>query len=206
MSGGSSLDDALCAAVDALRGCPAGWAIAGGWAIDLFLGRSTRPHADVDIAVWRDEQRDLRRFLDTHWRVEVVDDHRLRSWAVDEWLSPPIHEIHARSRSGDGGHLELLLDERDATDWIYRRDPNERRALDDAVLRRGDIAFFAPEIVLLYKSKNPRDADDADLLAVLPSMSVEQRHWLRHTLERQRPTHRWLELGRRELLLNREGR
>jgi hypothetical protein len=193
MSGGSSLDDALSAAVDALRGCPAAWAVAGGWAIDLFLGRSTRPHADIDITVWRDEQRDLRRFLETHWRVEVVDDHRLRPWAVDEWLALPVHEIHARSRSEENLNLEFLLNERDATDWIYRRDPNERRALDRAVLRRGDIAFLAPEVVLLYKSKNPRDADDADMLAVLPSMSMEQRCWLRQTLERQHPTHRWLE-------------
>jgi hypothetical protein len=193
MSGGSSLDDALSAAVDALRGCPAAWAVAGGWAIDLFLGRSTRPHADIDITVWRDEQRDLRRFLETHWRVEVVDDHRLRPWAVDEWLALPVHEIHARSRSEENLNLEFLLNERDATDWIYRRDPNERRALDRAVLRQGDIAFLAPEVVLLYKSKNPRDADDADLLAVLPSMSLEQRAWLCRALERQHPMHRWLE-------------
>jgi len=193
MSGGSSLDDALCAAVDALRGCPAGWAVAGGWAIDLFVGRSTRPHADVDIAVWRDEQRDLRRFLETHWRVEVVDDHLLRPWAMDEWLALPVHEVHARSRSQENLNLEFLLNERDATDWIYRRDPNERRALDRAVLRQGDIAFLAPEIVLLYKSKNPRDADDTDLLALLPSMSLEQRDWLRHAVERQHPTHSWLQ-------------
>ena len=29
------------------------WAVAGGWAIDLFLGCVTRQHADTDIAVWR---------------------------------------------------------------------------------------------------------------------------------------------------------
>lgn len=191
MSGGRSVDDALGAAVDALRGCPAGWAVAGGWAIDLFLGRSTRPHADVDIAVWRDEQRELRRFLEPHWRVEVVDDHRLRPWAVDEWLALPLHEIHAQSRGEADRHLEFLLNERDASDWIYRRS-NERRALERAILRQGEVAFLAPEIVLLYKSKNPRDADDADLRAVLASMSLEQRDWLRHAVARQYPSHRWL--------------
>lgn len=27
-----------------------GWAVAGGWAIDLFLGRVTRPDADLEMA------------------------------------------------------------------------------------------------------------------------------------------------------------
>jgi hypothetical protein len=26
----------------------------GGWAVDLYAGRVTRPHADIDIAVWID--------------------------------------------------------------------------------------------------------------------------------------------------------
>ena len=29
------------------------WWIAGGWAIDLFLDRETRPHADLDVGVLR---------------------------------------------------------------------------------------------------------------------------------------------------------
>ncbi|MCL4541605.1 MAG: hypothetical protein M1396_04620 [Chloroflexi bacterium] len=32
------------------------WFIAGGWAIDLFLGRQTRAHKDVEIAVLRQDQ------------------------------------------------------------------------------------------------------------------------------------------------------
>ena len=35
---------------------PAPWFIAGGWAIDLFLGRKTREHADVDFALSRLDQ------------------------------------------------------------------------------------------------------------------------------------------------------
>lgn len=32
------------------------WWIAGGWAIDLFLGEQTRPHDDIDILIRRDDQ------------------------------------------------------------------------------------------------------------------------------------------------------
>lgn len=31
-----------------MAGFPAPWWIAGGWAVDLSLGRQTRPHGDID--------------------------------------------------------------------------------------------------------------------------------------------------------------
>jgi hypothetical protein len=34
-----------------LAGVTAPWCVAGGWAIDLFLGRQTREHGDLEIAV-----------------------------------------------------------------------------------------------------------------------------------------------------------
>ena len=34
-----------------LAGVTVPWYVAGGWAIDLFLGRTTREHADLEIAV-----------------------------------------------------------------------------------------------------------------------------------------------------------
>ena len=33
--------------------CQTAWWVAGGWALDLFLGRMTRPHHDVDVAILR---------------------------------------------------------------------------------------------------------------------------------------------------------
>lgn len=36
-----------------LQGAPFPWWISGGWALDLFLGRQTRPHFDIDIAMPR---------------------------------------------------------------------------------------------------------------------------------------------------------
>jgi len=29
------------------------WCVAGGWAIDMFLGKQTRPHEDMEIVVLR---------------------------------------------------------------------------------------------------------------------------------------------------------
>ena len=39
------------------------WFVAGGWAVDLYLGCVTRTHKDIDFAVLRDNQLDLQQFL-----------------------------------------------------------------------------------------------------------------------------------------------
>jgi len=190
MSGGSSLDNALGTAVDALRGCPAGWAVAGGWAIDVFLGRSTRPHADVDIAVWRDEHEHLRTAL-PDWRFSIADSGQLRPWPAGTLLAPPLHELHAIS-ADEKSSVELLLNDRRDGSWLYRRDHTIRLALADAIQRDGPLPFLAPEIVLLYKSKSPRATDDADFRHVLPRLSSGARQWLADALARADAAHPWL--------------
>ncbi|HTK52343.1 MAG TPA: hypothetical protein VL308_10675 [Gemmatimonadaceae bacterium] len=163
------------------------WAVAGGWALDLFLGRQTREHADLDLAVWRADQAKLRAALASDWRCEVSDNGALRPWHAGERLSLPIHEIHARAVSGAHPPLELLLNERDDTAWIYRRNPAIRRDLDRAILVCDGIPFLAPEIVLLYKSKAPRPTDEADFRVALPALTTEQRDSLRLAIAEMRP-------------------
>ena len=46
-----------------LAGCPVTWCVAAGWAVDLYLGRQTREHGDVEIAVARHDFPVLRRWL-----------------------------------------------------------------------------------------------------------------------------------------------
>ena len=38
-----------------LIGCGAHWCVVGGWAVDLFLGKQTRAHDDLEIAIPPDE-------------------------------------------------------------------------------------------------------------------------------------------------------
>ena len=185
-------DPALAAVAAVMRGCPAPWAIAGGWAIDLFLGRRTRPHADVDVAVFRADQAAIREHL-RGWELRTVVCGERVPWRDGEWLALPIHEIHATRADGDPRALELLLNERDGDRWLYRRDPRISLPLARAILRTADgIPFFSPEIVLLYKSRQPREHDERDLAAVLEAMEAERRAWLRDALEITQPGHAWV--------------
>lgn len=39
------------------------WCIAGGWAIDLYLGKEIRTHGDIEILVFREDQKILKNYL-----------------------------------------------------------------------------------------------------------------------------------------------
>lgn len=41
------------------------WWIAGGWAIDLFLGRQTREHQDIDVLILRRDHQAVRSLFRT---------------------------------------------------------------------------------------------------------------------------------------------
>ena len=191
LQGDSVVIDPLVARVgEALSARELGWAVAGGWAIDLFIGRLTRQHADVDIAVWRDEQEHLRTAL-PDWGFSIADSGQLRPWPSGTLLAPPLHELHAIS-ADEKSSVEFLLNDRRDGSWLYRRDHSIRLALAEAIQRDGPLPFLAPEIVLLYKSKSPRATDDADLRSTLPRLSTSARQWLAGALARADAAHPWL--------------
>jgi hypothetical protein len=164
------------------------WAIAGGWALDLFLGRRSRSHADIDVAVCRGDQVDLRQHLLSFTPRKVVDG-QLVDWPVGEWLDLPVHEIHARTADGIG--FELLLNECDADWWVFRRDRRIRQALSLAVERAGDLPYLAPEIVLLYKAKSPTSVDEKDFASAARHLRPSARNWLLSALSLCHPGHPW---------------
>jgi len=170
---------------DLLRALESPWAMAGGWALDLALNCITRPHADVDIAVFRSDQSALRAAL-PGWRFEIAVDRTLEPWAPGVWLQPPVHEVHARPSEGIPGRaLEFLLNEQADADWVYRRDPAIRLPLARAIrATRSGIRALAPEVVLLYKSKAPRAVDEQDFCAARPLLDTQARAWLRAALLR----------------------
>lgn len=58
--------------VDLLAPMDRPWWIAGGWAIDLHLGRTTREHGDIDVLILREDQLVLQQVLDG-WDLHAAD-------------------------------------------------------------------------------------------------------------------------------------
>ena len=173
------------------------WYVGGGWAVDLFLGRQTRPHPDVEVAVLRRDQRLLRHAFEGWAWSKVVPGSQGSVWDAKEWLELPIHELHAREPNGD--FVEVLLQESDAKTWRFRREPTVSMPLSELGLRSElGIPILRPEIVLLYKAKSPRSKDEEDFIALLPALGDAQTTWLGEALDRCHPGHPWRTRLKRE--------
>jgi hypothetical protein len=76
--------------------------------------------------------------------------------------------------------------------WIYRRDPTVQVRWESAVLRTPDgVPYLAPDLQLMFKSKNMRPKDDIDAEEVIPAFDDQQRDFLRRSLD---PAHPWRRL------------
>jgi hypothetical protein len=185
------MNSAIERAVSVMSNFHAPWGVAGGWALDLFIGHESRSHADIDIAVLRADQTQLRSLLSG--RVEKVLGRQLAEWSPTEVLELPVHEVHVTCP--DGYQLEFLLNEQDRQthEWIFRRDARIRLPLA-AAFASGGVPYLAPEIVLLYKAKAPSAKDDADFHIVLPRLRDDQRWWLHQALDVTAPGHHWADI------------
>ena len=168
------------------------WFIAGGWAIDLYVGKETRFHNDVEIAIFREEQLFLQNYL-SDWNLRKVAGKALTSWIKGEFLETPIHEIHCFNQTATPQNLEVLLNERSGSNWVYRRNQSITKLLTECyLLSNNNIRFLCPEIVLLYKSKNPREKDAQDFELVSARLETERKNWLKNALTICHPEHDWL--------------
>jgi GrpB-like predicted nucleotidyltransferase (UPF0157 family) len=181
-----------------LKGLECAWHIASGWAIDLFLGRVTRVHHDIDVVMARTDQLTLQQYLTQRgWKMMTPFEGRLEIWPSHMLLEQPRHQVHAHR---DEDFIDCLLSDLSNGLWHYRRDPKVVRQLDRAILPSAfGVQFLAPELVLLFKSKNTaangraRPQDQSDFEAVIAHLEPERRAWLRWALIATEPAHPWIE-------------
>jgi len=152
-----------------LHGTSAPWCVVGGWAIDLFLGRDSRPHDDIEIAVPRDRFHTIRRLLSDHV-FHVVGDGEVRR--LEEGETPPLdkHQNWVLDPVELAWRVDVMLEPGDDATWIFRRDEHIRAPRARMVADRDGIPFLRPEGVLLFKAKLHRAKDDHDFEACLPQL------------------------------------
>lgn len=170
------------------------WWIAGGYAIELAVGRELRPHGDLDVLVLRRAQALVRDLLND-WDMHVADPPgtgHLRPWRPGETLEVPLHDIWCRRTREAPWSVQLMLDEAEGAHWVSRRNPGVRLPLG-RVGRRSPtgIPYLAPEVQLFYKTKATRAKDETDFEAVLPLLDESQRVWLADSISVTAPDHPW---------------
>lgn len=173
-------------AAEAFRGYPMPWWIAGGWAIDLLLGKQTRPHGDTDILLLAPDQLAAKAYLDQDWVLYKTGQRtpsRLAPWPDDDYLEPDlgIHDVWVKQRVGGPWRFQLMLLPTAGDDWVFRRDKRIAGPIADmGWTTPAGLPVLNPEIQLLYKSRvhDRREKDQADFEAAVPALADSQKRWL----------------------------
>jgi hypothetical protein len=188
------------------------WSICGGYAIDLFCGKKTRKHIDIDVCVfWENRNEVIQYMMDLNWTI--YEAWRFRGGGMVHLITDLSQQKYVKNNIfcvkdsnkffhvtpvGDNmfkckidlneqvklDYIEFLFNKRKNGYLLYSRNENIKRELDKAVLFYNVIPYLAPEIVLLYKSKEPkRDDYENDFTAAIPKMSDESKTWLKNALD-----------------------
>lgn len=202
---------------DLLIGFGTPWFLCGGWAADAWLGRQTRDHGDVDIAVFhRDHHAIFEHFAG--WAL-VAYDPNVPDDTAEPWngrhLDLPAH-VHVPTRESPlvtstalthtAFEFEFLLNDGSDGHCVLSRDLDVVVPLERCMRPSSwGLPTAAAEVVLFFKAGGGltvtemrtantlfRHRDEQDFFALLPTLSEAQRSWLRESIGKIRPEHPWL--------------
>lgn len=107
-----------------LAGIGTPWYVAAGWALDLFRGRQTRVHGDIEVAI------PAARFPEVRCRFpgyvfDAVGSGRIWEDATPEALAA-VHQTWLRDPATGDYLLDVFREPHDGDTWICRRDERIR--------------------------------------------------------------------------------
>jgi len=168
------------------------WYVAAGWALDLFLGRQTREHDDLEIGVPAHRFGEVREALEDLELVVVGDG---KAWPITESTLATHRQTWVRERAGGPWRLDIFREPWDDDVWVFARDARIRLSASSLIAHTADgIPYARPDVVLLLKANACRPKDEDDFATTLPHLDAEHRAWLRDALALVHSGHRWLEL------------
>ena len=172
-----------------LAGVTAPWCVAAGWALDLFRGKQTRDHGDLEIAVPFDRFPEIR--FPGHV-FDAVDSGCIWADATPEVLAVT-HQTWLRDPATGNYLVDVIREPHDGDTWICRHNRTIRLPYREIIQHTPDgIPYLAPELVLLFKAKHARPKDQADFEGTVSHLSPAQRTTLADLIARTYPEHAWL--------------
>ncbi|MBU9721678.1 nucleotidyltransferase domain-containing protein [Bacillus alkalicola] len=175
---------------------PINWWIAGGWALDIYLGRKTREHDDIDIVILREDYLILQRYLYNNWEMYIATKGQLIKWEKDDNLDSQYDNIWIKKKGSSTWDFQVMLLDTEDNVWLYKRKNTVRKTIKDIGYKSSmGVPYLRPEIQLLYKGGSSllRDKDSIDLENVIPKLKMDDLKWLRDSLAEQFPNgHRWI--------------
>ncbi|WP_152655656.1 short-chain dehydrogenase [Oceanobacillus sp. CFH 90083] len=174
------------------------WWIAGGWALDLYYGKQTRKHDDMDILIRKTDLPVLKKHLGESYELFLADKGCLTKLTDSENLNIQAGSLWVRKKHETSWLFEIMLIDTENNEWVYKRNNQIKRPVSEigAVTDDG-IPYIKPEIQLLYKggSSVVREKDNDDLERMLPVLKEAEVKWLYQALSQQfNGKHPWLEI------------
>lgn len=166
------------------------WAVAGGWAIDLWLGEQTRDHHDVEVVVRRCDQVAVNAALGQRWNLYCLDPHG-GGWRPSNGvpIEPPAFQLQARSPTSE---FDIFTETTDQLVWHFRRDERITRPVSEVVIHGASgIPIVCPEVQLLYKAKAMEPKNVHDFETARPRLDDDAAWWLADALSLTYPDQSW---------------
>jgi hypothetical protein len=174
------------------------WAIAGGWALDLWHGRQTRAHEDLEFSVMLDQIESARKAL-SDLEFFTAKAGMLAHLPLTEALPDDVWQLWGADMGAGRWRVDMMVERGTPDRWAYKRDPSLTLPRSEAIRRStSGVPYLAPSIVLLFKAKHVREKDRHDFEVALPRLEPVERADLRGWLEVLHPGHEWIGMLRRE--------
>jgi len=197
------------------------WHLCGGFAIDVYLGRPTRKHKDIDITV---------SFEDLPGCIDYL---KSKGWEIDapvggQRLVPVETALKSRDLSFDNiwccrkdaglirtvkqegiyryvefpdreqtelDYIEVLFNKVEKGIFYYGKNHEIKRDAGKAFIQKGKFSILAPEIILLYKSRNHEKREyQMDFDRAVHQLEKERYDWLLQAMNVEYPEgHPWLD-------------
>lgn len=166
------------------------WILAGGFALEEFVGKPYRKHADIDVLIERKDQKLLTNYIDAS-RIFVAEDSKLKLFEKDKYYDSPIQDIWILSEDFSRWCLQIMLYDTEDDFWIYKRNKNIKLPQNELFWIKNGIKIIKPEIQLLYKSNNVRPKDEYDFETIEKELSQKSKRWLNDALKECYDLHKW---------------
>ncbi len=168
------------------------WYVVGGWALDLWHGRLTREHEDLEFAVLPGQVGRCRDLL-SDLEFFAARDGNLTHHPAKTALATDLWQLWGADMTAGFWRVDMMIERGTPDFWIYKREPAIRVPRTAAIRRNSTgIAYLAPAIVLLFKAKHRREKDDLDFRTALPRLDDGERADLTGWLEAMHPGHGWI--------------